>query len=139
MVRSRLESYNTVCPRLESCDMPRALMSVIPNLCCDETKTEKYKLAWQKHLRIQKHTFNQVCLIKLEDIYIFIYILFIYNIYIYIFTTCSCRSLEILLLIRNRKTLISECLKPKLNDIQCSYNIIFYFNLYYEISAQYSF
>ena len=27
-----------VCPRPESCDTPRALMSVIPNLCCDETK-----------------------------------------------------------------------------------------------------
>ena len=30
--------YNTVCPRPESCDAPRALMSVTPNLCCDETK-----------------------------------------------------------------------------------------------------
>ena len=27
-----------VCPRPESCDAPRALMSVAPNLCCDETK-----------------------------------------------------------------------------------------------------
>ena len=32
------KSYNTVCPRPESCDAPRALMSVAPNLCCDETK-----------------------------------------------------------------------------------------------------
>ena len=32
-------SYNTVCPRPESCDAPRALMSVAPNLCCDETKS----------------------------------------------------------------------------------------------------
>ena len=37
-VRLRPESYNTVCPRPESCDTPRALMSVTPNLCCDETK-----------------------------------------------------------------------------------------------------
>ena len=27
-----------VCPRPESCDAPRALMFVAPNLCCDETK-----------------------------------------------------------------------------------------------------
>ena len=27
-----------VCPRPESCDAPRALMSIAPNLCCDETK-----------------------------------------------------------------------------------------------------
>ena len=27
-----------VFPRPESCDAPRALMSVAPNLCCDETK-----------------------------------------------------------------------------------------------------
>ena len=32
------KSYNTVCPRPESCDTPRALMSVTPNLCCDETE-----------------------------------------------------------------------------------------------------
>ena len=32
------KSCNTVCPRPESCDVPRALMSVAPNLCCDETK-----------------------------------------------------------------------------------------------------
>ena len=37
-VGSRPESYNTVCPRPESCDTPRALMSVTPNLCCDETE-----------------------------------------------------------------------------------------------------
>ena len=34
------KSYNTVCPRPESCDAPRALMSVAPNLCCDETKNQ---------------------------------------------------------------------------------------------------
>ena len=27
-----------VCPRPKSCDMPRALMSIAPILCCDETK-----------------------------------------------------------------------------------------------------
>ena len=32
------KSCSTVCPRPESCDEPRALMSVAPNLCCDETK-----------------------------------------------------------------------------------------------------
>ena len=37
-VRWRPESYNTVCPRPERCDTPRALMSVTPNLCCDETE-----------------------------------------------------------------------------------------------------
>ena len=31
-------SYNTVCPRPKSYDAPRALMSVTPNICCDETK-----------------------------------------------------------------------------------------------------
>ena len=37
MVHSRPESYNTVCPRPKSCDTPRgALMSVTPNLSCDE-------------------------------------------------------------------------------------------------------
>ena len=30
--------YNKVCPRPKSCDAPRALMSVAPNLRCDETK-----------------------------------------------------------------------------------------------------
>ena len=39
------KSYNTVCPRPESCDAPKALMSVIPNLCCD--RTEEHTLAWQ--------------------------------------------------------------------------------------------
>ena len=38
MVHLRPESYNTVYPRPESCDAPRALMSVTPTLCCDETK-----------------------------------------------------------------------------------------------------
>ena len=38
MVHSRCESYNTVCPRPESCATPRALGSVSPNLCCDETE-----------------------------------------------------------------------------------------------------
>ena len=32
------KSCNTVCPRPKSCDAPRALMSVAPDLCCDETK-----------------------------------------------------------------------------------------------------
>ena len=32
------KSYNTVCPSPETCDAPRALMSVTPNLCCDETE-----------------------------------------------------------------------------------------------------
>ena len=32
------KSCSTVCPRPKSCDVPRALMSVAPNLCCDETK-----------------------------------------------------------------------------------------------------
>ena len=31
-------SYNTVCPGPNSCDTPRALTSITPNLCCDETK-----------------------------------------------------------------------------------------------------
>ena len=39
MVLSRPESYNTVYPTGEG-----ALMSVIPNLCCDETKTEEHTL-----------------------------------------------------------------------------------------------
>ena len=44
------KSYNTVCPRPESCDTLRgALTSVTPNLCCDETKTEEHTLAWQHH------------------------------------------------------------------------------------------
>ena len=29
-----------VCPRPESCDALRALMSIAPNLCCDETKNQ---------------------------------------------------------------------------------------------------
>ena len=29
-----------VCPRPKSCDAPRTLMSVTPNLCCDETKNQ---------------------------------------------------------------------------------------------------
>ena len=29
------KSCSTICPRPESCDAPRALMSVAPNLCCD--------------------------------------------------------------------------------------------------------
>ena len=38
-VRLRPESYNTVYPRPESCDTPRgALMSITPDLCCDETE-----------------------------------------------------------------------------------------------------
>ena len=41
MVRLRPESYNTVCPRPESCDTPRVLMSVTPNLCCDETEPRR--------------------------------------------------------------------------------------------------
>ena len=32
------KGYNMVCPRPESCDKPRALMSVTPNLCCDKTE-----------------------------------------------------------------------------------------------------
>ena len=32
------KSYNRVCPRSKSCDVLRALMSVAPNLCCDETE-----------------------------------------------------------------------------------------------------
>ena len=32
------KSCNTVCPRPESCDALRALMSIAPNLSCDETK-----------------------------------------------------------------------------------------------------
>ena len=32
------KSCGTVCPRPKSCDTPRALMSVAPNFCCDETK-----------------------------------------------------------------------------------------------------
>ena len=42
MVRLRPESYNAVCPRPDSCNTlvgeGGALMSVTPNLCCDETK-----------------------------------------------------------------------------------------------------
>ena len=34
------KSYNTVSPRAKSCDVPRALMSIAPNLCCDETKNQ---------------------------------------------------------------------------------------------------
>ena len=41
MVRSRPESYNTFCPRPESCDIPRVLMSITPNLCCDETELRR--------------------------------------------------------------------------------------------------
>ena len=37
MVRSRPESYNTVCP-LRAVTHQGALMSVIPDFCCDETK-----------------------------------------------------------------------------------------------------
>ena len=32
------KSCSTVCPRPKSCDTPRALMSIAPNLCCHETK-----------------------------------------------------------------------------------------------------
>ena len=32
------KSCNTVCPRPESCDTPRASMSVTPNLCCGKTE-----------------------------------------------------------------------------------------------------
>ena len=37
MVRSRPECYNTVCPP-RAVTRQEALMSVIPNFCCDETK-----------------------------------------------------------------------------------------------------
>ena len=44
-VRSRPESYNTVYPRPESCDTQRgALMSVTPDLCCDETEQKSIHL-----------------------------------------------------------------------------------------------
>ena len=33
-----------ICPRPESCDAPRALMSVAPNLCCDETEPRNIHL-----------------------------------------------------------------------------------------------
>jgi len=33
-----------VCPRPKSCDMLRALMSVTPNLCCDETELRSIHL-----------------------------------------------------------------------------------------------
>ena len=35
------KSCSTVCPRPESYDAPRALMSVAPNLCCDETNNRE--------------------------------------------------------------------------------------------------
>ena len=38
MVYPGPESCNTVCPRPDSRDTQRALMSVTPNLCCDETE-----------------------------------------------------------------------------------------------------
>ena len=38
------KTCSTVCPRPESCDAPRALMSVAPNLCCDETKNREHTL-----------------------------------------------------------------------------------------------
>ena len=41
------KSCNTVCPRPKSCDAPRALMSVAPNLCCDETKNRGTYTWWQ--------------------------------------------------------------------------------------------
>ena len=41
----RPESYNMACPRPESCDTLTALMSVTPNLWCDETRTEEHTLA----------------------------------------------------------------------------------------------
>ena len=37
MVRSRPESYNTVCPP-RAVTRQGALMSITPNFCCDETK-----------------------------------------------------------------------------------------------------
>ena len=47
------KSCNTVCPRPESCDAPRALMSVAPNLCCDETKNRG------TYTRVTKRTFKR--------------------------------------------------------------------------------
>ena len=41
-------SYNTVCPRPESCDAPRALMSVDPNFCCDKTEPSIHSLDRQE-------------------------------------------------------------------------------------------
>ena len=38
------KSYNTICSRHESCDVPTALMSITPNLCCDETKLRRIHL-----------------------------------------------------------------------------------------------
>ena len=50
MVCLRPESYNMVCPRPESCDTPRALMYITPNLCSDEAEPRSIHLpdTWNK-------------------------------------------------------------------------------------------
>ena len=44
------KSYNMVCPRPESCDTPRALMYITPNLCSDEAEPRSIHLpdTWNK-------------------------------------------------------------------------------------------
>ena len=49
------KSYNTVCPRPESYDTPRALMSDTPNLCCDETKPRSIHSP-DREMRVQRPT-----------------------------------------------------------------------------------
>ena len=72
MVCLRPESYNMVCPRPESCDTPRALMYITPNLCSDEAEPRSIHLpdTWNKII-IQKSmetSQNRFLLFRLENV-----------------------------------------------------------------------
>ena len=50
-----------VCPRPESCDTRRSLMSVPPNLCCGRDRTEEHTLTWhyQRREQIESQAYSQ--------------------------------------------------------------------------------
>ena len=70
------KSHNTVCPRPESCDASGALMSVAPNLCCDETEPRSIHSPnsdcsheIKRHLLLgRKATANLEGMLKIRDI-----------------------------------------------------------------------
>ena len=53
------KSYNRVCPRPESCVVPRALLSVAPNLCCDKTEPKRIRSPDTTKYRI--HAIKRIC------------------------------------------------------------------------------
>ena len=80
MVHLRPESYNTVCPRPESCDMSRALMSVTPNLCSDETElrsihspdVRKYAIESENTIALGTHCLEKFLCISHSAISVYI-------------------------------------------------------------------